>query len=92
MSINNFRNVILPFLQGVRFNIFSSTPKITESKKESKDQESIQSSTTTLSVGPCVEIWATVCIFGKVILFDFQLENLCSFRKIDVANIRTYMW
>ena len=29
-----------------------------------------------ISVGPCVEIWALVCIFlVKVILIDFQLEK-----------------
>ena len=30
MRINNFKNVNLPFLQGIRFNIFSLTPTITE--------------------------------------------------------------
>ena len=30
MSINNFKNVNLPFLQGIRVNIFSFTPTITE--------------------------------------------------------------
>ena len=29
-SVNNFKNVNLPFLQGIRFNIFSFTSTITE--------------------------------------------------------------
>ena len=34
MSINNFKNVNLPFLQGIRFNIFSFAPTITLAIKE----------------------------------------------------------
>ena len=37
MSINNFKIVNFPFLQGIRFNIFSFTPTITEVINRSSD-------------------------------------------------------
>ena len=41
----------------------------------------------TISVGPCVEIWAPVCIFlVKVILIDFQLEKYMQSMEKDVYN------
>ena len=37
------------------------------------------------SVGPCVEIWAPVCIFlVKVILINFQLEKYMQSKEKDV--------
>ena len=37
MSINNFKNVNLPFLQGIRFNIFPFAPTITKVILRSSD-------------------------------------------------------
>ena len=36
MAINNFKNVNLPFLQGIRFNIFRFAPTITKVIKKAR--------------------------------------------------------